>query len=455
MTEPEVAALSAALTGDVLAPSDAGYDDARALWNRRFDRRPALIARCRSADDVRHAVHFARAHALELSVKGGGHAFAANTVGDGGLLVDLSLMKGMSVDAGARTLRVEPGVKWGELDPVTQARGLATVGGTVSSVGVAGFVLGGGSGNLTRKYGMAVDNLLAAEVVTADGRIVRASAIEHPDLFWALRGGGGNFGIVTAFDLRLHQVGPEVLAGQIMHPLSEAASLLQLYREFMRTADDDVQCFAFFFRVPPIPVFPEAFHGQVVLDLIVFHPDAGAEATFAPLLGFGHPILSYVSRQPYVDAQRAFDAGVPGGQRWDSRAQDLADLSDEVIDVVLSRIGELPGEFTSAYFAPGGGATARVDASATAFPHRHAAFSFHIMAGWSGPADDERVTAWAQDVCDALEPHSTGGVYVNVLGAGEQSRIRAAYGDNFDRLVEVKRKWDPENLFRMNHNIRP
>ena len=246
-----------------------------------------------------------------------------------------------------------------------------------------------------------------------------------------------------------------MLAGQIIHPLSEAVGLLRLYREFMRTANDDVQCFAFFFRVPPIPVFPEAFHGQVVLDLIVFHPDAGAEATFAPLLGFGQPILSYVSRQPYVDAQRAFDAGVPDGQRWDSRAQDLADLSDEVIDVVLSRIGELPGDFTSAYFAPGGGALARVDASATAFPHRHAAFSFHIMAGWSRPADDERVTAWAQDFCDALEPHSTGGVYVNILGAGEQGRIRAAYGDNFDRLVELKRKWDPENLFRMNHNIRP
>lgn len=455
MAELDIRGLSAAMAGTVLLPSDDGYDDARALWNRRFDRRPAVIARCRTAEDVRQAVTFARAHGLELSVKGGGHAFAANTVGEGGLLVDLSLMKGISVDADSRMVRVEPGVKWGELDSVTQKHGLATVGGTVSSVGVAGFVLGGGSGNLTRKHGMAVDNLLAAEVVTADGRIVRTSATEHPDLFWALRGGGGNFGVVTAFDLRLHPVGPEVLAGQVIHPLSEAAGLLRLYREFMRTAADDVQCFAFFFRVPPIPVFPEAFHGQVVIDLILFHADAGAEAAFGPLLGVGNPIVSYVSRQPYVEAQKAFDAGIPDGQRWDSRAQDLTDLSDEVIDIVLSRMADLPGEFTSAYFAAGGGAMARVDGSATAFPHRHAPFGFHIMAGWSSPEQDERVTAWAQQLCDALGPHSTGGVYVNILGAGEQHRIRAAYGDNFDRLVELKQKWDPENVFRMNHNIRP
>lgn len=455
MTEIDTQGLTNGLTGEVLTPSDEGYDDARAIWNARFDRRPDLIARCRSAKDVQLAVDFARNHQLRLSVKGGGHAFAANTVGEGGLLIDLSMMKGIEIDPVAKTARVEPGLKWGELDPVAQQHGLAPVGGTVSTVGVAGFVLGGGSGYLSRKHGMAVDNLLAAEVVTAEGRLVRASSDENPDLFWALRGGSGNFGVVTSFELQLHEVGPQILAGQIVHPFEEAAEVLRLYREFIQHAPDELQCYPFIFRVPPIPEFPDEVHGEIVIDLVVFHTDPQAEAVFQPLLDFGDPILAYVAPQSYVENQKAFDAGLAAGNRWESRAHGLTSLSDEVIETFISKVGELPGDFTTAYFDTGGGAINRVDPAATAYPHRDVLYGFHIMAGWISPERDDEITSWAQSLHDALIPFSTRGVYVNVLGTGEEERVRAAFGENFDRLVEIKREWDPDNLFRANHNIDP
>lgn len=455
MPDVDTRELATALAGELLVPGENGYDEARAVWNARFDRRPDLIARCQTAADVQAAVNFARAHGLQLSVKGGGHAFAANTVGAGGLLIDLSPMKGIEIDPASKSMRMEPGLKWGEVEPVAQEHGLAPVGGTVSTVGVAGFILGGGSGYLSRKHGMAVDNLLSAEVVTAAGRLVRASSEENPDLFWALRGGGGNFGIVTSFEVRLHEVGPEVLTGQIVHRFEDAAGVLRLYREFMRDASDEIQCYPFIFRVPPIPEFPEEHHGQIVVDLVVFHADPGAEAAFKPLLDFGNPILAFVAPQPYTTVQQNFDAGLPAGHRWESRAHQLTGLSDELIETVISKVGDLPGDFTSAYFDAGGGAIGRVDPAATAYPHRDAPYAFHIMAGWIDAGQDETVTRWVREFHDALTPFSTGGVYVNVLGSGEEDRVRAAYGDNYDRLVEIKHKWDPENLFRMNHNIDP
>jgi FAD/FMN-containing dehydrogenase len=455
MTEFKTRELATKLTGKVLEPADEGYDAARALWNARFDRRPAVIARCQTTEDVQAAVDFARTHDLQLSVKGGGHAFAANTVGEGGLLIDLSPMKGIEVDPESKTARIQPGLKWGEVDPVTQKHGLSPVGGTVSTVGVAGFILGGGSGYLSRQHGMAVDNLLSVDVVTADGRLVHASEDENPDLFWALRGGSGNFGVVTSFEVRLHEVGPEILTGQIVHRFEDAAAVLRLYRDFMRDAPDEVQCYPFIFHAPPIPEFPAEFHGEIVIDLVVFHSDPGAKEVFQPLLDFGNPILAFVAPQSYIENQKAFDAGLPAGHRWESRAHQLTALSDELIETVIANVGELPGDFTSAYFDAAGGAIARVDPSATAYPQREAPCAFHIMAGWISPDRDDEITSWTQAFHDALTPFSTGGVYVNVLGTGEEARVRAAYGPNYDRLVELKRKWDPNNRFRMNHNIEP
>ena len=447
--------LDAVLRGAVLLPGDPGYDEARAVWNVRFDHRPEVIVQCRNGRDVQAAVNAAREQGLPLSVKGGGHSYAANTVGDGGLLIDLSSMKGIVVDPESRRARVEPGVKWGELDRVTQEHGLATPGGTVSTVGVAGFTLGGGIGYLARKHGMAIDNLLSADVVTAAGRLVRASADENPDLFWALRGGGGNYGVVTSFELELHEVGPQVLTGQIVHRFEDAEGILRRYRDFMTGAPDEIQCYAFVLRVPPIPEFPQESHGQIVIDLVLFHTDPKGEDDFRPLLGMGDPILELVQPQPFTAVQKGFDAGLPAGQRYDSRSHDLSDLSDEAIGTFVSQVGRLPGAFTSTYLVAGGGAMSRVDPEATAFPHRRAPFAFHIMAGWADPDQDGEVMSWAQAFHEAMAPFSTGGVYVNLLGNGEAERVRAAYGANYERLATVKRKWDPENLFRMNHNIPP
>ncbi|MEJ2086399.1 MAG: FAD-binding oxidoreductase [Acidobacteriota bacterium] len=455
MAEFDTRTLSEAIACPVLTRGDRGYDDARRIFNTRFDRHPDAVVQCRSAAEVGVAVDFARANDLLLSVKGGGHSYAANTVADGGLLIDLSAMNDVEVDPERKRVRVGAGARWGVVDAATQQHGLATVGGTVSTVGVAGFTLGGGSGYLSRKYGMAVDNLLAAEVVTAAGERVRASADEHPDLFWALRGGSGNFGVVTAFELALHEVGPEVLAGQIAYRFEDAAKVLKVYREFMNEAPEEVQCYPFILHVPPIPEFPAEFHGQIAIDLVVFHADPSREDELRPLLELGSPILSYIATQPYLGVQKMFDEALPSGQRWESRAQGFTELTDEAIDTCLAHIEPLPGEFTSAYFAAENGAISRIDCGSTAYPHRDLAFSLHILAGWSDPAADDEVTAWTRRCHGAMSPFSTDGVYVNLLGTDEKSRVRAAYGDNYERLVEVKRTWDPQNLFRMNHNIEP
>ena len=455
MSEVDIEELARAVSGDVALPGDEGYEEGRSVWNVRFDRRPAVIVGCREARDVAAAIDFSLEQGLQLSVKGGGHAYAANTVGDGGLLIDLSPLKGIRVDRASMTSQVEAGVTWGEFDAEAQEEGLATPGPTVSMVGVAGSTLGGGNGYLSRKYGMVIDNLLSADVVTADGRLVHTSADENPDLFWALRGGGGNFGVVTSFEFRLYEVGPEVLAGQIVYRFADAEKVLRLYREFMHQAADEIQCYAFVLRVPPIPEFPEEFHGEIAIDLVVFHSDPDGEEALRPLLDFGDPIFAFVGPQPYTAVQQSFDAGLPAGQRYESRSCDLAELSDEAITTFTTQVGNLPGGFTVVYLGAGGGAIGRVDPAATAFAHRRAPYSLHILAGWADADQDDEVTEWARNFHGAMAPHATEGVYVNLLGTDEHHRVAAAYGGNYDRLVEVKGRWDPENLFRMNHNIKP
>jgi FAD/FMN-containing dehydrogenase len=447
--------LADSIKGEVLRPDSPSFDEARALWNQRFDRRPDLIARCADAADVAAAISFARREDLTLSVKGGGHSYAANSVADGGLLIDLSPMRSIDVDADSRTALVGGGVTCGELDAATQEQGLATPLPTVSSVGIAGGALGGGSGYLSRKYGLTADNLISVNVATAEGNQLRASEEEHSDLFWALRGGGGNFGVATTLELHLHPLGPEVLSGQIIYLFDEAGDLLRFFRDFMAKAPEDFQCYPFMFRVPPIDAFPEDTHGQPVLDFVVYHEDPGAVDFVQPLRELGQPILDFVAPALYVQVQKGFDANLPKGQRYYSKAHNLAEMSDGAIDTVVEFVPKMQGAFTAAYFEPLGGAVSRVQPSATPYAGRGTAYGFHCLAGWMDAADDESVMAWASEFQTAMAAHATGGAYVNLIADDEPDRVPAAYGDNYQRLAELKSKWDPGNLFNSNYNIPP
>lgn len=441
------------ITGDALTPDTPGYDESRSMWNARIDRRPDVIVRCTDAAEVAAALEHAQRKGLRVSVKGGGHSYAANSVADGGLLIDLSAMKAVQVDPAATTATIGAGVTCGELDAATQERGLATPTPTVSSVGVVGAALGGGGGYLSRKYGLTIDNVLSAGVVTADGREVTAAASEHTDLFWALRGGGGNFGVVTALELRLHEVGPQVLSGQVIYPFHDAAKLLRSFRDFMAAAPEELQVYPFMFRIPPIDAFPAELHGDPVIDFVLCHQDPDAGDVVQPLRELGETIMDAVAPAPYVQVQQGFDANLPAGQRYYSKAHDLPALTDAAIDTVVEHVPDMRGAFTAAYFDPGGGAIARVDPSATAYAGRDAPYGFHILAGWTDASEDASVMGWAADFHAAMAPHATGGVYVNLLADDEPDRVPAAYGANYARLVEVKRSWDPRNVFQSNHNI--
>lgn len=443
------------VVGEVLGAADAGFDEARALWNMRLDRHPDLIVRCSTGGDVKAAVDHARNEGMRLSVKGGGHSYAANSVGEGGLLIDLSQMKAISVDSEARTVTVEGGVTCADMDAATQVHGLATPTPTVSSVGVIGAALGGGGGYLSRRYGLTLDNILSVEVVTADGRQLRASVDENPDLFWGVRGGGGNFGVVTSMELRLHEVGPQVLAGQVIYSFDAAGEYLRFFREFMEEAPDEFQCYPFCFKVPPIDLFPEATHGQPVLDFVMCHQDPDASEFVQPLQNLGDPILSLVGPSPYVEVQTGFDANLPKGQRYTSKAHDLNGLSDGAIDTMVEYVPRMEGALTATYFDPLGRAISRVDGSATPYGGRSTRYGFHIIAGWMDADEDESVLDWANEFHEAMAAHATGGVYVNLIADDETDRIPSAYGGNYPRLVELKQKWDPTNLFTSNYNIPP
>jgi FAD/FMN-containing dehydrogenase len=445
------------LRGPLLRPDSPGYDEARSVWNGRIDRRPALIVRSAGVADAVAAIRFAREEGLLLSVRGGGHDYGGNGVCDGGLVIDLGSMNGVRVDPDERIARVEPGATWGEFDGEAQAFGLATPGGTCSKAGVAGVTLGGGNGYLSRRFGLTIDNLVAADVVAADGRLVHASERENPDLFWALRGGGGNFGVVTSFAFRLHPVGPEVLGAQILLPFGQAREALRLYREVMAGAPDELQCFAFVFRLPPAAPYPEGNQGELAVGFGACFSGtiSDGEAALRPLRECGDPILEAVQAMPFTALQKGFDDALPAGRRYVSRAHELGELSDEAIDAFLNGCRGFAGAHTLAYFGAGGGAVSRIDPGATAYPHRGSPFSFHLLAGWTEPSEDASITAWTDEFHRAMARFSTGGVYVNLLDGSDAARVRAAYGANWDRLARIKREWDPENLFRMNQNIPP
>jgi FAD/FMN-containing dehydrogenase len=455
----DVERLRADVRGPVILPADPGYEAARAIWNGAIDRHPACIARCTGVADVVAAVAFARERDLLVAVRSGGHGVGGHALCEGGLVIDLSPMKGIRVDAVARTARAEAGVLWGELDRETQLHGLATVGGIVTHTGIAGLTLGGGIGWLMRKHGAAVDNLLSADVVTAQGEIVTASEQENPDLFWAIRGGGGNFGIVTSFEYRLHPVGPIVLAGPVFHLIEDAPEVLRFYREFIAAAPDELTTIFELEMAPPVPFLPEEVHGKPILMVGACYagsPDDGAEVV-RPLKQFGRPIGDLLEPKPYTALQSMFDPFVPHGWHRYWKSVELPPLTDAAIDTLVEHASAQTSPRSYCIVLQLGGALARVGEGETAFSQRDAAHNVAINAAWTEEDPDaERHIAWARDFFGALQPHARGRVYVNFLGEEGGNRVRQAYGArNYERLVELKRSYDPTNFFRLNQNIEP
>lgn len=451
-------ALRGGLRGGLCLPGEPGYDDARAIWNAMIDRRPAAIVRALGAADVMLAVRVARDNGLTLAVRGGGHNIAGNAVCDGGLMLDLSPMKSVRIDPVAKTARVEPGVTLREFDHEAQAFGLATPLGINSTTGIAGFTLGGGFGWISRKHGLTVDNLISVDLVTADGKLVRASNQENSDLFWAVRGGGGNFGVATSFEYRLHPVGPQVIAGLIVHPFSNARELLQGYRRFVASAPDEVSAWVVMRQAPPLPFLPPEWHGKEILVFAVcaIGDMKEAEKAVAPLRALGKPIADVIGPSPFAGWQQAFDPLLTPGARNYWKSHDFTKLDDGLIDAVLNAVGRLPGGECEVVLVSLGGAVNRLPATATAYPHRDAEFIMNVHTRWREAAQDQACIAWARQLFDATTPFATGGVYVNFMPEDEAQRVaKGAYGANYERLASIKAKYDPKNLFRMNQNIKP
>ena len=448
LTPEAIAELKTNFNGILLRPGEDGYHQARAVWNGMIDKCPALIARCTNAADVVSAVKFARTHDLLVSVRGGGHNVAGNAVCADGLMIDLSLMKGIQVDAPNRTARAEAGVLWSELDQATQQHGLATTGGTVSHTGIAGLTLGGGLGWLMGKHGLACDNLLSVDIVLANGEHLTASETENEDLFWAVRGGGGNFGIVTSFTYQLHPVGPTILAGMILYPMDQARAVLRFYRTFARSTPDELMVFAVFMNTPD---------GLPVVALLAgwFGPLEQGEQYLKPLRNFGTPLVDLIAEVPYLQNQTIFDAATPHGMPRYWKSGNLPDLEDGFIDVVLEGVAKQTSPYSFVLFFHIKGVAARIDPAKTAFGLREDQWDFDIVAQWTDPTEAQTHIDWVRTFWNQVEPF-TKGVYVNHLGGEEEAtRVRAAYGPNYERLVALKSKYDPDNFFRLNNNITP
>ena len=449
--------LGASLRGELLDRRSATYDQARSIWNARINRHPALIARCRRATDVIRVVRFAREHGLLVSVRSGGHDIAGSGVIEEGLVIDLSFMKAVWVDPRRRTARAEAGVTLGEFDRETQIFGLATPVGINSTTGLAGLTLGGGFGWLTRKFGLTVDNLRSVEVVTADGELTTVSDAEHADLFWALRGGGGNFGVVTSFDFTLHPVGLEVVAGVIVHPFEQAGEVLREFREVVAHAPDDLSVWAVLRKAPPLPSLPASVHGREVVLFVAFYagPTETGDRALRPLRRIGRPLADEIAPRLYTSFQRAFDPLLAPGARNYWKSQNFLRLSDGLIDTTVEFASRLPTSQCEVFLAHLGGAASRRPSDATAYVHRNAQFVMNVHGRWDQPAQDAECVAWAQGLFNASAGYATGGTYVNFQTEDEADRVGAAYGRNYDRLVELKARYDPGNLFRAHQNIRP
>ncbi len=457
LVDVDLSALAGSLQGALLVPGSEGYDEARTLWNAMIDRRPAAIVECMGAQDAAQAVRFAGEHGVLLSICGAGHNIAGNAVCEGGLMISFKKMKAVEVDAAAGTVRVQPGATLGDLDAATQMHGLAVPTGINSTTGIAGLTLGGGFGWISRKYGMTIDNLLSADVVTANGELVRASADENADLFWGLRGGGGNFGVVTSFEFQAHPVGPEVLSGLIVHPYADARDVLTAYRDLMADAPDEVTVWVVLRKAPPLPFLPEEVHGTEVVVLAAMYAGdmADGEEALAPLRAIGNPIADVIGPHPFAGWQQAFDPLLTPGERNYWKTHDFAELSDGLIDTVIDYMGRLPDPQSEIFFGQLGGAQSRVPDDATAYQGRKSAYVMNVHGRWSDPAKDDSSIAWCRDLFASTAPFATGEAYVNFLTDEEGDRLEDAYGDSYQRLVELKNRYDPGNLFRMNQNIPP
>ena len=458
LSDEALAGLRADLRGPLCLKGEPGYDAARTIWNAMIDRNPALIVRALWAADVVRAVRFAGQHGLSVAVRGGGHNIAGNAVCEGGLMIDLSLMKSVRVDAATKRVRVEPGATLGDMDRETQTFGLAVPSGINSTTGVGGLTLGGGFGWLARKFGLTVDNLLSADVVTAAGELVRASAADDPDLFWAIRGGGGNFGVITSFEFQAHAVGPTVLAGLIVHPFAKAAELLREYRKFVAQAPEELTCWAVLRQAPPLPFLPAEVHGTEVLVFAACwcgDMEAGVKA-MAPLRALGKPFADVIGPSPFAGWQTALDPLLTPGARNYWKSHDFVEISDGLIDQLLPAVGKLPSPDCEVFIGHLGGAVNRVPVSATAYPHRDVLFVMNVHTRWNDAAQDKACIAWARDLFDRATPFATGGVYVNFMPEDEGQRVsKGAYGANFERLAKLKKRFDPSNVFRQNMNISP
>jgi len=443
--------------GQVVLPGDPRYDEVRRIWNAMIDRRPAVIVQCTTADDVPHAIQWARQNGLEISVRGAGHNIAGNAVCEGGLMIDLSPMKAVRVDAAKKRAYVEPGATLADFDNAVQTHALATPVGINSTTGIAGLTLGGGFGWLTRKYGMTVDNLTSVEMVTADAKRVRARERENRDLFWAVRGGGGNFGVATQFEFELHPVGPQVLAGLIVFPLDQAKQVLKQYREFATSAPEELSVWAVLRQAPPLPFLPKAVHGKEIVVLAIFYcGDIGAgEKAIAPLRGFGKAHGEHIGAQPYVQWQKAFDPLLTPGARNYWKSHNFRELRDETLDTMIGFGGKLPSPQCEIFIAHIAGAANRVPADAMAYGHRDARFVMNVHGRWDDAMQDAACIGWARAFFDATAPHASGGTYVNFMTEDESGRATAAYGANYARLADIKKRYDPENVFHLNQNIKP
>ena len=453
----DLSALRAGFAGELLTPAEGQrYDDARAVFNAMFDRRPALITRPTSTADVVAALRFARSSGLPIAVRGGGHSVAGHSTVDGGVVIDLSAMRQVVVDPAAQRAWVQPGATWGEVDRATQEFGLATTGGRMTTTGVAGFTLGSGSGWLERLYGWACDNLESASIVTADGQLLTASKVENADLFWGLRGGGGNFGIVTEFEFRLHPVGPIVLAGLILHPRSRAPEVLRFYRDFMATAPREVTGGVILMHAPPAPFVPAELRGRPAVAIIAAYfgsTERGLEV-LAPLRAFGAPSLDLVGPMPYVELQAITDAGNPPGRHNYWRSENLAALPDEAIDALIACAATATSAASVVVLAPVGGAVADLPADATALANRSAPWLFHCYGIWTD-TDDARHMAWVRGTEQIMRPWRAAGISTNFVTDPDEDRVRGSFGAGYRRLVDLKNRYDPDNVFRMNQNVKP
>jgi hypothetical protein len=451
--------LATALRGDLIRPGDAGYDQARAVYNGMIDKYPAAIARVRDVADVIACVNFGREHGLDLAVRGGGHSAAGLGVADGGLVIDMSLLRSTTVSPGDHTVRVDAGCTLGDMDHATVALGMATPSGFLASTGVAGLALGGGVGYLTRRFGLTADNLLAADVVLADGSFVTASETSHPDLFWALRGGGGNFGVVTSFTFRTHDIGENgiIIGGPILYDLADTGEVMRWYRDLIPSLPEELSGWLALLTIPPAPPFPEELWGRKACGIVWCYtgPHDQADKVLEPIRSFGSPLVVGLMEMPFSALQGAFDPLFPAGMQWYWRADVFSEITDKAIDVHRKYGALLPTGHSAMHLHPIDGAASRVSADATAFAYRGGGWAGVIVGVDPDPANAGPISQWARDYWDELHPESAGGAYINFMMDEGQDRIRASYRGNYARLAQVKRRYDPDNVFHVNQNIRP